>query len=161
MAKKPAKTKTRKTKAKAKMAPETASKVIGERALGDLFKLSAETKERSKNVGAAFKEAIQHAKTNQGLNSVAFGMVDRLRRIGLDDTVKLREVMDAFDYYRDVAKLDRKKAADMFKDAKPEKAAPPTSGPGTPTPESDLAKVGRGSGENTDNVTPIREKAVA
>jgi hypothetical protein len=155
MAKKPAKTKTRKTKAKAKMAPETASKVIGERALGDLFKLSAETKERSKNVGAAFKEAIQHAKTNQGLNSVAFGMVDRLRRIGLDDTVKLREVMDAFDYYRDVAKLDRKK------DAKPEKAAPPTSGPGTPTPESDLAKVGRGSGENTDNVTPIREKAVA
>jgi hypothetical protein len=59
---------------------------------------------------------IKRAAQEKGMDGVALGLLVRLYRKGLNNAVKLRQILDSFDYGRDVLKLDDLKAADMLLD---------------------------------------------
>lgn len=88
-----------------------AGEVIGERKLLDLAKLSIQTKSQAASATGTFREALGFAVEKYGLNTTAFGIANKLYKIGENDPVKLRIVMDAMEYYIDALKLHRKKAA--------------------------------------------------
>jgi hypothetical protein len=124
-AKAPGKSRPKKKAVKASEAPR---QIIGERALLDLAKYVDMCKDRASSAGGDAGQAIKDAQEKKGLDPVAFRMAHRLRRMGQRDPVKLRTVLDNFDAYRDMMKLDKMKAAllaDQEKEPEAESEAEP------------------------------------
>lgn len=130
---------------------------IGERELLQLAEKSDTTKTKTATIGKNYRDDIAYAVEHQGLNRTAWGMADKLRRMFNKDKPDAQMTLDHLLYYINTLNL-RAKGTKPLNLEVPKPA--PTSGPGTPTPESDLAKIGRGEPE-ADNVTPLRERAVA
>jgi len=59
---------------------------------------------------------IKRGCAEKGMDPVALGLLARLYRKGQNNAVKLRSILDSFDYGRNVLKLDDLKAADMLLD---------------------------------------------
>lgn len=160
---KPRKAKAKKSAKAPAASPET-STFISERNLLALARRSDETKTKTASLGKGYRDELGYAEEHQGLNKTAWGIADRLRRLVAKDAPSAQSTIDHLIFYVNTLKLRGKGTKSMNFDA-PSKAAPekpattPKSGPGTPTPESDLAKVGRGNGNANaaSNVTSINE----
>lgn len=150
--------KARKPKPGTKPAVPQTSTFISERNLLALARQSDETKAKTASIGGGYRESIAYAVEHQGLNKTAFNMADRLRRLFDKDKPEAQGTLDHLLYYINCFKLRSRGTKGMkFEPPAEPKAEVPKSGPGTPTPESDLAKVGRGDKAVTGNVTSINE----
>jgi hypothetical protein len=100
--------------------PESAGKVnavrmIAASALKSAVKDINSILEHNSEQAGAIGE-IKRAAQEKGMDGVALGLLVRLYRKGQNNPVKLRQILDSFDYGRDVLKLDELKAADMLLD---------------------------------------------
>jgi hypothetical protein len=82
------------------------------RAVTDINSILEHNSEQAGTIGE-----IKRAAQEKGMDPVALGLLARLWRKGQRNAVKMRSILDSFDYGRDVLKLDQLKAADMFLDA--------------------------------------------
>lgn len=97
-------------------------RVISKDVLQKLMGRSLSAKKTVDAANEAVATALSNAVTEHGLHKGAFGWCKKLTGLGLDDPVKLRAFLDAFDLYRDLLEIDAKAAGDMFKDRAGEKA---------------------------------------
>jgi hypothetical protein len=81
-------------------------KPISKKALEELVVTANRCLERNSVAAGEMGKAIKEAVDKQGLEAIAFRMVLRLARKGDRDPIKLRSILDNFDYYRDVLRLD-------------------------------------------------------
>lgn len=87
--------------------------------LAYLARLSDECKGRASTASGEIGQAIRDFSERKSLNSVAFRKINALRQIGVKDPLKLRIVLDHFDVYRDLLKLDDLAAPDIIAPARP------------------------------------------
>lgn len=85
---------------------EQPRRVIGEQKLRTLAKDVQRALDQSAAAGGVAGELISTAVKKEGLNAPAFRIAHRLLRQGERDPMKLRVLLDDFDYYRDALKLD-------------------------------------------------------
>jgi hypothetical protein len=81
------------------------------RAVTDINSILEHNSEQAGTIGE-----IKRATQEKGMDGVALGLLVRLWRKGQNNAVKLRQILDSFDYGRDALKLDDLKAADLLLD---------------------------------------------
>lgn len=99
-------------KAAAQPEGDHARQVIGEKSLRDLARLSDQCMDRAATASGQLGAAVREYQ-EKGLDPVAFRIVNRLRRMGQRDPMKLTIVLDNIDYYRDALGIDDMKAKDI------------------------------------------------
>jgi hypothetical protein len=88
-------------------------KMIGKKSLKDLVQFAEAQRGKIATATGHLGQKIAEAVENKNLHAPAFRQMIRLRKM---DPLKLRSYLDAFDYYRDVLKLDDLKATSLFED---------------------------------------------
>lgn len=161
---KPRKAKAKKPKSGTKAAVQSAEqkRFIGETDLIRLAEKSDMTKARTKAIGKGYKDEVDEAVEHKGLDKTAWNIADKLRRLVEKDKPSAQSTIEHLFYYISTLKLTKRGTKPMDFKASPEpKAQAPTSGPGTPTSEETLAKVGRGNVTSISEAKPDGEKTEA
>lgn len=142
-----------------------ARQVIGEKHLKDLARLSDQCMSRASEASGQLGQAIRDYQ-EKGLDPIAFRMVNRLRRLGQRDPLKLRGVLDNFEHYSDVLGLGDMAASQLDLGDKPKprgRKEKNTETDETDDGQIDLSERADLSAGDTDttNVTNLRESAEA
>jgi len=121
MAKKPKpKKSTKKPTPRRKPAPrppapptENQARMPSAKELTYLANLSDQCRSKATTASGTIGQEIKTYADSRGLNPAAFRNIDKLRRMGEGDPIKLRGFLDHFDEYRKLLKIDSLKATNL------------------------------------------------
>lgn len=114
------------SRAKSKRRPSTKGgehssiQIIGVKDLQYVCRKADQCQAQAASASGEIGGIIQEFQEKKNLHPGGFRLVQRWRKMGANDPVKLRVLLDNLDAYRDMLKIDDMKASDMFLDKQAE-----------------------------------------
>ncbi len=87
--------------------------LISKTALKDLARQVDECYAKSQSITGSARQMIADCVEAKGLDNIAFGMVMRLRRMGVRNAVRLRSVIENFNYYYEALEIEKMSATQL------------------------------------------------